>query len=166
MEPTNTKTITVHKEGAEGSLQVDAYTGLIKTPLIQRPDWAEGLTNCLLQERTVFYQKRLGPAYKGQESALAFQDLSWLGLDAEQAECQLDADSDYRSDVVAKALGIDREDFETEQPFGSVVAEAELDLEKRDLARSEASEDNAELLTGFLEKHPLAAEVLKTGTEG
>jgi hypothetical protein len=166
MEPSNRLVVPVHKEGAEGAIEVDRDTGIILTKTDQRPDWAEGLAVALLAERHTFYTRRLGTAFTEDmkhPKSLAFQDLGWIGMDQEQNECELSADGEYRMDVVAKVLGINREDFETEAPFGQTVAEAEIDLEARHISKAEAGEIEAELLTGFIERHPEAAKKLAEG---
>lgn len=177
MEPTK-ETAIVHKEGEEGTLLIDRYTGRIVTPLIERPDWAEGLHTALVRERDAFYQgngkqpgeagfvgNRLGKAYTDEmrnPAAYVFQDLGWLGQDAEQEECTIDADNDYRMEVIATVLGINREDFET--PITGTVAEIEIDLEARHVSKAELGEIERELLPGFEDKHPEAAKLLKEGT--
>lgn len=130
---TTGKTILVHKEGEEGSIQVDARTGKIVTGVDDRPGWADGLVVALLAERHGFYSQRLGPKYASDHadpSAIVFQDLGWIGVDAEGEECELEADSDYRMEVVASVLGINREDFESDEQFGATVAEAEIAMDQ------------------------------------
>lgn len=125
-EPTGRKTITVHKEGAEGAIQVDGDTGLITTSIHDRPDWSAGLACALLVERRQFYTSRLGEKAAAGHLApdgIALQDLGWIGVDETTGdECELEADGEYRMEIVAKVLGIDRED----EDFGETIAEVEI----------------------------------------
>ena len=161
MTPSTGRQIMVHKEGEEGALQVDALTGYITTPVDARPDWSDGLAVALLQERATFYERRLGPAFSPamrDATAIAFQDLGWVGVDEEQEACELSADHEYRADVVAKVLGINREDFEADADhFGPTVAEVEIDLQDRAVSKAEATDIDTELLTGFATRHPETA---------
>lgn len=108
------RTLVVHKEGAEGTLLVDYMTGKILTPIDEKPDWAQGLAACLPQERITFYLHRFGTEGKEIEAiknadAVAMQDLSWVGVDANQEATELEADLDYRLELVGKLLDIDTE---------------------------------------------------------
>jgi hypothetical protein len=134
----NQRTIVVHKEGAEGTLQVEHLTGKIITPVDQRPDWAEGLAACAPQERITFYQQRLTTKAKGgsevafnagdmqkirEADAIAFQDLHWYGVNAEQEAIEIEADNEYRLELLAKMIGVDTE---AGTMGDGVVAEREL----------------------------------------
>jgi hypothetical protein len=110
--------LMVHKEGEEGVLQVRHSDGKIMTPLDERPDWAEGLVTAMVQERITFYTRRLGEAgspYASQLEAItgtdtvAFQDLGWIGVNEAQQEVEVEADPEWRSESIAKLLGIDTE---------------------------------------------------------
>lgn len=134
----------VHKDGEEGTLTLDAMTGKITTPLDQRPDWAEGLTTGLIQERTSFYDKRLGAestAFKAMlesTTAIEFSDLGWIGVDAAGDEKEIFADPTFRSEVVAKALAIDTNaDTADASMTAKALAEREVSRENRGRTQSE-----------------------------
>lgn len=117
--------VTVHKEGEEGTITLDGLRGVITTNIMDRPDWSEGLVYGLLGERRDFYQTRLGG--KATEdllrpSAIAYQDLGWVGLDDEGNETEHAADPEFRMEVLAAHLGIDRENGEVAIP-GAVAVE-------------------------------------------
>jgi hypothetical protein len=149
------RVITVHKEGEEGTLQVRHADGKILTPLDQRPDWAEGLAVALTQERNTFYQKRLGEANSPFGSQLesilgadvvAFQDMGWLGVNAEQQELEVSADGEYRSEVMAKILGIDTEEGSMGQ---GVTAEREIMSQRERLSLEESDALREGMEAGF-----------------
>jgi hypothetical protein len=111
------RTLTVHKEGAEGTLQVNALTGRILTPVDDRPDWSEGLAACLPQSRITWYMKRLGEKHPTVQTikdaeVVAFQDLDWVGVNADQQTVELDADPEFRMEAVTKVLGISEDGSE------------------------------------------------------
>lgn len=169
MQPTGRGTITVHKEGDEGTLQIDRDTGQITGPAIdERPDWADGLAVAQVQERVGFYESRLGAkhsAIAGIKNAegIAYQDLGWVGSSPEHGgDVELDADSDYRMDAVAKLLGVDREDFQTEALFGKTVAEVEIAADYI-RSRDDATVMNDELARSF-KGIPLETEVKQRAT--
>lgn len=149
---TNGTPITVHKEGEEGVLLVDRLEGKILTPHDQRPDWAEGLTVALIQDRLFWYEKRFGKestAFKAiadETVAIEFSDLSWLGVDAEQEPLMVDFSADYRSEVVAKVLGVNTDDATMTRP-----ALAERELHRENPPRTQAERDALEqsLKEGF-----------------
>lgn len=116
------KTIIVTKQGHEGAIEVDAFTGIVLNPN-DSPEWAEGLTNALLAERHIFYTSRLGGLYveaMKQPEAMAFEDLAWVhvreldepvlnpetGLWDHVELTQLDADHEFRMNVIAETTGI------------------------------------------------------------
>lgn len=146
------ETVIVHKDGDEGTLQINARTGKIVTPNDQQPAWAEGLTVALVQERVTFYEKRLGAestAFKtlmGQTEAIEFSDLGWLGVDAQQQELEITADPSYRSEVIAKALGIDTESGDM---TGKALAEREVSRENRGRTQSEIEALEDSVRAGF-----------------
>lgn len=151
MEPTNRRTILVHKEGEEGSIEIDYDTGIVQTPIDQRPDWADGLANALIQERVTFYEARLGPAFGDEHKrpqAIVYQDLAWLGAGDDGEMTELAADEDYRMNVVAQVLGIEREPAQSEADFGKVLAEAEIDMQNRYIPSDVELIDN-EMATTF-----------------
>lgn len=134
MKPLNQNHIFVHKEGEEGIIALDGATGQIVSPVDERPDWADGLATALLSERSKFYTTRLGeqaaaPIIGAQ--AIAFQDLGWIGLDAEQNEMELEADPDFRAEMIATVLKLDRdpEAMADADRFGKTLATIETDRE-------------------------------------
>ena len=119
---TTGKTIIVTKQGEDGGIEVDAFTGIVLNPN-DAPEWARGLANALLTERHIFYTQRLGGLYTEalkQPEALAFEDLSWVhvreldepvkneqtGLMEHVELTQLDADHEFRMSVIADVTGI------------------------------------------------------------
>jgi len=106
--------LTVHKDNAEGTLQIDYLTGSIITPLVDKPDWAQGLATAIPQERVTFYTQRLGDKSAELEQVLAadtvnFEDLCWLGEDADKQVAELPASTEYRMAIVGKLHGINPE---------------------------------------------------------
>ncbi len=144
---------TVHKEGQEGTIQVARDTGKIVTSLDQRPDWAEGLTTALVQERISFYEKRLGSGSDDCKrivaaDAVEFTDLGWLGMHAEGGdELEVFADPVTRSEMVAKCLGINTETGEFTK--GNVLAEREVSRENRGRTQSEIEALEDSVKQGF-----------------
>jgi hypothetical protein len=125
---TSAKPIVVHKAGEEGTIMIDRMSGMVMTKTDDRPDWADDLAVALLAERTTFYTSRLGPASGDKLSKLdymAYQDLGWIGLDAEGDEVEIEADTEFRMEAVAQVLGVDRE----EGSIPNAIAEAELDAD-------------------------------------
>ncbi len=107
------KTVLVHKVNEEGALVLDAITGRITTPLDERPEWSDGLAVAMFNERDQFYSSRLGDKYTAEHKhpeMIAYQDLTWLGAGENEGEAvEIEADADYRMEVVSEILGIDRE---------------------------------------------------------
>lgn len=163
------KNITVHKEGEEGTILVDGASGKIITPLDQQPEWTNGLATCLVQERLSFYEKRFGAesdAFKTimNADAVEFSDLGWMGMSVEGGdEIELFADPAYRSEVVAKALGIDTE---TGEMSGKVLAEREVSRENRGRTQTEIETLEHSQDKGFQPQQSTREEAIKerTGT--
>ena len=105
----STPTFLVHKANAEGGLAIDGLTGLVIQPLDERPDWSEGLVCALFVEHHNFYLSRLGKA-PTLASPLAFEDFSWVAVNAEGDELELEADSEHRMNNIAEAVGVVRTD--------------------------------------------------------
>lgn len=153
---THEQRILVHKEGAEGSIELHALTGQVTTPTDELPDWAEGLIVGLIVERKRWYETRLGKerfeAQHRDPHAIIMQDLGWVAIDPETGEeMEVEADSEYRMGVIAKVLGIDLEPGatgETSENFGKVLAEVEIALDTNRTVE-EASAIDAELATTF-----------------
>lgn len=152
------KPVMVHKKGEEGALIIGSLSGRIIQPLMERPDWAEGLTVALLAERHEFYVSRLGTA-PGESPMLHFEDLGWIGVDAEGEALELTADSEFRMDVLAETLGVIRTDDlsdtredDTSGELGHVLLD-----ETREYAHGEAT---------TLAHEDVTSAEHKTGTEG
>ncbi len=165
----NSKALTVHKAGAEGTILIDPMSGKIITPTDQQPDWCEGLATALVQERITFYEKRFGQGSAEfndimSASAVEFSDLSWLGVDASGDELELYYDPGYRSEIVAKALGIDTESGEM---TGNVLAEREVSRENRGRTQTEIEALERSTTSGFTGGERAAVENERaTGTQG
>lgn len=138
------KVALVHKKDHEGMLQIDAFTGAVLPEQHDRPEWADGLALAQLAERHTFYVNRLGPQYADEHKSpelYAFEDLGWLGVNMEtQDEITIPADDEFRMDVVAQVLGIDRETGDVK----AALTETEIarddtrtDAEMRDLLESQ-----------------------------
>lgn len=139
--------VLVHKEGEPGSLQIDYMTGGIVTPVDDRPDWAEGLTNALPREREAFYKTRLGEDHVGTPEALAFEDLSWIGVDGEGELLEISADVEFRQSVLLAAFGYN-EETEAFEKGGKVLAEVEIAADNL-RTTEEAGVIDETLSTGF-----------------
>jgi hypothetical protein len=145
------KPIIVHKAGDEGVMEVDALTGAILTANDQRPDWAEGLAAALLQERLTFYETRFGKQsdqFKAvqQADAIEYLDLGWIGVNEDGDEIEIEANGEHRSEVVAKALGIDT----LEGSLGAdVTAEIEVDTKRHTMTEHERAELQQAANQGF-----------------
>jgi hypothetical protein len=141
--PLSDRTILVHKQDSEGSLIINALSGMVQQTLDERPEWSEGLTCALLAERHLFYSSRLGPEYAAEHSAptaIAFEDLGWIAVDAEGEPVELEADAEWRMNVIADATGTIRSD---------------------DLSRTRQDDTKGELAHALLDMdaHRTAAEV-------
>ncbi len=130
------KQVLVHKLNEEGALTLDPLTGQITTPLDERPEWSDGLAVALFAERDKFYSSRLGDEFKAEHrhpEMIAFEDLSWLAAGEDEGEAvEIEANGEYRMEVVAEILGIDREgEMETLATTGltgyTTTAEVEID---------------------------------------
>jgi hypothetical protein len=140
------KTSIVHKDGHEGSIVIDGMTGIILTPTDQRPEWVteDNIAAAVVSERFAFYEKRLGPDYARSiqfAELIDFRDLQWLALDEEGELLEpIEADAEYRMDIIAEAVGADRE----EGTISDVAYETavSLDVERTD-AEAEDLEDMA-----------------------
>lgn len=146
------KKALVHKKDAEGALEIDAFTGFVIAGQHDRPEWADGLVTAQLVERHNYYLNRLGPKYAEEHKnpeVYAFEDLGWLGeytdpsIESDERAFSLDADDEFRMEVVAQVLGIDRETGDIK----GALAETEIasdqtrtDGEMADLAASTQGE--------------------------
>jgi len=122
------KVVNVHKQGEEGMLAIDAYTGQVIMN-DDTPEWAKdlGLVVAQLTERHVYYGHRLGKAYADEHQSpeiMAYEDLGWLCLvdngTASPHEAVVPADDEFRMNVVAQVLGLDRnaDDQTNAEPMG------------------------------------------------
>lgn len=101
----------VHKEGEPGTLELNA-AGRVVTEQFDRPEWAGTSVLGLLAERNTFYQTRLGAELAEPlvtTNIINVLDLGFVAMDDEGNEVELIADDEYRQNVLAAALGIDRE---------------------------------------------------------
>ncbi|TPJ33698.1 hypothetical protein [Mesorhizobium sp. B2-8-3] len=141
------KQIIITKTGEEGAIFIDHLEGKVLTAADERPEWADGLANAMLAERSGWYEKRLGKqlsAELARPETIAFEDLEWIGIDAEGDEVHLEADQDYRMDKLAEMMGIDRQDFDGEKNFKNAIASAEVAHTYATQPTSEATLEEAE----------------------
>ncbi|GJE18739.1 hypothetical protein [Methylobacterium marchantiae] len=128
--PASERTALVHKTDHEGVLIINALDGRITMPLMDRPEWADGYAVALLSERHGFYATRLGAQYADEHKfpeAFNVADLAWLVVNEDQDLVEIDADSEYRMDVLADAFGMDRE---AGAITGKDLTEIELSLDR------------------------------------
>lgn len=156
--------VIVHKEGEEGVIAIDRATGRLLTPLDERPEWTEGLATALVAERLDFYQKRLGDGTTFQQiadaAAIEYSDLGWIGVNADGDEIELEANPDYRMDLVANGLGVNRE---TGDITGTVLAEHEVSRDNGTRTGDEMRALETSVETGFGTAQD-AGEKRETGT--
>jgi hypothetical protein len=134
------KTIIVTKTNEDGAIQIDARDYSIVTPAHERPEWADGIAVASYAERTKWYESRLGtqlPEELRSPEVLNFADLSWIGHDEAGDEVELDADNDYRMDVLSEILGVDRERVNEDPILNGNVVSVEVD---RDYAENPTDE--------------------------
>lgn len=101
----------VHKEGEPGTLELSP-SGRVVTEPFNRPDWAGNVVLANLAERNMFYQTRLGAELAEPlvtTNIINVLDLGFVALDDEGNEVELIADSEYRMNMLATTLGVDRE---------------------------------------------------------
>lgn len=155
MSNTNDR-ILIHKDGEEGSIQIDRLEGKVMTPADERPEWADGIAVALLTERVGYYETRLGTQLSQElrsPEVIVFQDLGWIGVDAEGDEVELEADGEFRMNILADMLGVDREDFTDTKNFQGALASIELDQTYKTQPTGEATLAEAEGITfGEVEK--------------
>ena len=97
----------VHRKDAEGTLMLERGTGIIVTPIMERPEWAEGLAIALLDEHREWYLKRTG---KYEEPVVfRFMDLGWVGMTEDEGSAEIFADPEVRQERLAHMLGVNRE---------------------------------------------------------
>lgn len=108
----------VHKKDGEAVLLIDSYTGQILPESKHGPDgipgWATdlGVVMAMLGERALWYAKRVNgqmPEELKAPEVMAFEDLTWLSLNPSDGdETTIDADDEFRMEVLAQVLGINR----------------------------------------------------------
>lgn len=163
------RTVVVHKEGEEGTIQVRHLDGIIVAPpQDERPDWAEGLAAAMIQERVTFYSKRLGEAnspYATQlqsildADTIAFEDLGWIGVNAEGQEVELEADSEHRMETIGRILGIDRDE-------GTMGEGVTAEREVAGMSQTMTKAEHEALLEGQRHGFEEVAQDRKDGTNG
>ncbi len=99
--------LMVHRKDAEGTLMLDRRTGAIVTPIMDRPEWAEGLAVALLAEHREWYTKRTGSYVEPQLFDMA--DLGWVGMTEDEGTAEVFADAEVRQERLSHMLGVDRE---------------------------------------------------------
>lgn len=122
--------VMIHKNGEEGGFHIDAMTGAILTPSNERPDWADGLATAMLAERVGHYERALGhhlPETMRTPQAINYADLSWVGVDAEGDEVEIEASQDFRSEVISTILEIDTSVEGWEKLMENAIAGHEAD---------------------------------------
>lgn len=114
--------ILVHKEGEEGGIAIGSLSGRILTPLMERPEWTEGLAVAKIGDRVEWYQSRLGKDVSGDQ-IINFLDLGWVCVDAVGEEFETDADSEHRMDIIAEATGVIRSNDLSDERQDDVTGE-------------------------------------------
>lgn len=103
----------IHKEDAPGVILLD-LAGRIVTEPFDMPEWApEGISVGLLAERTRFYEQRLGPVLAApflNTNAINVEDIGWVAVDEDGQQVELSANEDYRMEVLAAVLEVDRDE--------------------------------------------------------
>ncbi len=155
----------VHKAGHEGAIEIDPITGNILTLAAERPEWAEELTVAQMAERHSYYSQALSTLWTAPlqtPEIIAFEDVCWLAVraddlsDEQKAEAlsqdpnydgfehyELEADTEFRAQVVAAVLGIagDIETMENELLAGAPELSNTVDLTAELLADNFRSQE-------------------------
>lgn len=130
--------IIVHRTECEGAITVDRETGIITTPMNERPDWAEGLAVAHLAERLGFWNTRLGKLTPEmiRPDMVAFEDLGWTVAEEDGSPGEIAADTEFRLNALAEMMGhgldLDAAGETTMAPGYTVVAEVQVDDGLRD----------------------------------
>lgn len=131
-------TALVHRKDHEGMLQIDAFTGQVLPEQHERPEWAEGLIMAMLAERHTFYGSRLGPLYSEDmksPEALAFEDLTWLGVETREDrdnagdEITIEYDPEHRMEVMSSVVGIASREATDTADLDGLVEGAKVSVE-------------------------------------
>lgn len=94
-----------------GGFVISSLSGEILTPPNERPEWAGGVVQAQLAERIGWYEKRIGEHLAEQRRVpdfINFQDLGWVGVDAEGDVVAIDPDNQFRMEILAEYLEIDK----------------------------------------------------------
>lgn len=159
--------IIVERTGEEGTLTIcnavgHTHYGRILTPLDERPDWAQGLAIAAMEERIKWYTDRLGKGTVVEGKVIGadhvnYDDLTWVGINEEGDEIEIEASADHRMDTLQTLLGMD-----DEGNLSNTIAEIELHA-----TPTMTAEDVALLEDAGKEPFGVATEAnpsLKTGT--
>lgn len=117
----------IHNPGHEGALVLDKLTGVILTPIMERPEWADGLAVALLSEHRQFYLSRTGKY--NEPDLYELQDLGFVGVNEQGDEVEIYATHEFRMDRLNMLLGgvWNREEGLTD--IEGALAEQELALD-------------------------------------
>jgi hypothetical protein len=148
---TSGKTAGVHMEGAEGIIQIDAVTGHVLTGPLDRPDWAQGYTTAVLQERVGYYERALGDAFTPEmrdPEVFAAEDLDWVAVadDDEHSEYVAEHSAEHRQNVV---MAFTKGDITTDEQ-GHLTGDDVIELStERERSPEEAAALEESQKTGF-----------------
>lgn len=163
----------VHKDDEEGGCLIDAFSGQVLLNQPDRPAWSNGMACAIFGERHKFYTDRLGEKlydeYHRTPEAYNALDLSWVGIDEEGREVEIEADHEYRLQVVQEVLakaGIAHYSEEADAfvagPDARNTYEVEVSLD-RERTPEELSALEETQRSFFM---PITAADQKTGTNG
>lgn len=138
--------VVVHKAEAEGALVIDRMTGMILSPIADRPDWSEGYACAILSEHRQFYTSRLGTY--AEPELFAADDLGWIAVNHEGDEMEIDADAEHRMEVLAARLGIDRETGDVEATMREIELSHDHLRDPEDVSAIERSKEEGFAATG------------------
>jgi hypothetical protein len=166
MDSGHGRSIAVHKAGEEGTISYGASTGKIFTPISERPEWCEGITTVIPQERLKFYSDRLGKDSEMFEAiqaatVVAFEDLAFIGIDAEQNEMEFHASDGHRMETLSLLLGIDRASGDIKDS----LAEREVSKDNYGHSQKEINAIHESLEQGF-QGQQASDKKQATGTKG
>lgn len=138
----------VHKEGEPGVILLD-LAGKIVTEPFDMPDWApEGIAVALLAERQRFYERSLGTVLAApflNTNAIAIDDLGWVATDADGAQVEREADAEYRMNLIAEVLEVDRD----EGTIGNAINEVMMDTQPAVYTPEELTAQEQQKATAF-----------------
>lgn len=153
---TGTKTYLVHSTDNEGGITLDSK-GMITTPMMERPEWANGLAFAPLTEHVKWYATRLGGEYTPPQLINA-DDLHFVGIDEEGELTEREAVAEYRHARLALLLGINTADIEQfDKQTENSLAEVAISV---DIHRTDAE------YSAFEQSQKTGFAPLQTGTGG